>query len=84
MRNLGIVMRVLPFDTDQCFWLQDFVPGDCLIITKRGVREKGVVEKTDNGTMEVIYRTATTSGNKVKLDNVVFLKSFDKNWLKEV
>lgn len=72
----------MPFDSDQCFFIQDFVPGDSILLWRKGTRKKGVVQKIDSGNMEVIYRTENSQNNRVKLDDIIFLKPFDRDWLK--
>ncbi len=78
---IGDTSYKVPFDSDQCFFIQDFIPGDSIIAWRRGVRTKGVVQKTDSGSAEVLYRTASGTTAKATLDNIIFLKPFDRNWL---
>jgi len=72
----------VPFDSDQCFFVQDFVPGDSLLLWKKGARVRAVVQKVDTSSMEIVFRTSTTENNRAKLDDIIFLKELDKTWLK--
>lgn len=69
-----------PFDSNFCFAIQDFSPGDSIIVLVENSREKAIVESVDSGKMLVGYSTSSGNGYAV-LDDIVFLDSPQVGWL---
>ena len=66
-----------------CFDIKDFRSMDSITVympeTKSKV--KGVVTDTDNTSREITFNTLTENGLKTNINNICFLKEYDKNWL---
>lgn len=71
-----------PFDKHRCFFIKDFKPGDSITVkTGRDSQERGVVEKIDMKTLEVIYKTSSSSGKKAFTSEIISLGRHRPDWI---
>jgi len=75
-------MKGYPFDKHRCFFIKDFNPGDSITIRKNNnTLERGIVEKVDMNSLEVIYKTADASGNRAFTNEIASLSRYNPGWL---
>lgn len=70
-----------PFDMDHCFYIQDFVKGDAVIIRSGRDRVKGVVESVNLARNTVVWKNANGIENECSLEEICFLQSHTHGWL---
>ena len=70
-----------PFDEHRCFYIKDFRKGDSIRVRVKGELVKGIVTDIDLNTMEVVYKTSSSEGNRTFLDDIGSLESYQKDWL---
>jgi hypothetical protein len=67
-----------------CFAINDFKKLDSVTVylpkEKRKIR--GVITDINASNYEIVINTKTKSGIKSPIDSVIYLKEYDKNWLK--
>lgn len=69
-------------DENHCFFIQDFMPGDSLIVKiGEDSREKGVVEFVDDRSMKVGYMNTEGEIKTAVLNDIVMLQGPVKGWL---
>lgn len=75
--------RTKPCDSNYCFFIQDFIPGDALIVREEGRydRTKAVVSSVDNKRMLIHYERADGTSGSVGLNEIVFLGPPRVDWL---
>lgn len=70
-----------PYDRHYCFFIQDFWPGDCIIVKSKEKRIRGVVEKADHNTMLIQYRDTENELSVASINDIILLQPFQRNWL---
>lgn len=80
---MGYKNRNKPCDSNYCFFIQDFIPGDALIVREgsRYDRTKAVVSSVDNKRMLIHYEKADGSKGSADLNEIVFLGPPERDWL---
>jgi hypothetical protein len=75
-------MKGFPFDKHRCFFIKDFSPGDSITIRKNNnTLERGVVEKVDMKSLEVIYKISDSTVKRAFTNQISSLSSYDPKWL---
>lgn len=66
-----------------CFDIKDFKNMDSITVYDPSTKEKlkGVVTGTDTMSREITFNTLHSNGLKTSINNVLFLKEYDRNWL---
>ena len=66
-----------------CFDIKDFQNMDSITVydpeTKGKIR--GIVTGTDSTSRDITYNTFNANGLKTNINNILFLKEYDKSWL---
>lgn len=69
-------------DSDGCFAIQDFQPGDCIIVNlSSGDRVRGVVVRADYRSNQITYNTAKGSNYRTSIESIVMLQGPKRRWL---
>ena len=74
-----------PYENNfNCFSIKDFRKSDSVTVylPNKKTRIKGVVTSINESNYEIIINTKTQPMLKTSIDNVIYLKEYDKNWLK--
>ena len=66
-----------------CFQINDFRKMDSIIVYMPSTEEKvrGVVTDVITESNEIVFNTSTENKLTTKMNNIVFLKEYDKTWL---
>jgi hypothetical protein len=66
-----------------CFDIKDFKNMDSITVYDPETKEKvkGVVTGTDTMSREITFNTLHSNGVKTNINNVLFLKEYDREWL---
>jgi hypothetical protein len=66
-----------------CFDIKDFKSMDSITVYMPETKSKikGVVTDSDNTSREITFNTSTENGLKTNINNICFLKEYDRNWL---
>ena len=66
-----------------CFQIRDFKTMDSIIVylPKEKKKVKGVVVDVDTQNNKVIFNTSNENSLSAPMNNIVFLKDYDKLWL---
>lgn len=75
------VYRLSSHDRHYCFFIQDFWPGDCIIVRVNKQKVRGIVDHADYDTMKIHYRTAENNRCVASLNDIVLLKPHERGWL---
>lgn len=69
-------------DSDGCFAIQDFQPGDCIIVNlSGGSRVRGIVDRADYRTNQITYHTNAGSNYRTSIESIVMLQGPKRRWL---
>ncbi len=68
-------------DSDGCFAIQDFQPGDCIIVGLPNQRIRGVVDRADYRTNQITYHTASGKNHRTSIESIVMLQGPNRRWL---
>ena len=90
MKNVELIkiekkeLRGRPFDEHRCFHIKDFNRGDSIRVKFRRNDKpiRGVVTSVDLEANVISYKTAEEEGNRVTIDKIVTLESYNRDWLK--
>ena len=68
-----------------CFDIKDFKNMDSITvyIPDTESRVRGVVTGTDTTSREITFNTFNENGLKTSINNILFLKEYDRNWLEQ-
>jgi hypothetical protein len=75
-----------PYDEFNCFHIKDFEAGDCIRVNSRsrkGERERGVVESVDYSSNVINYHTADGSICMAIVEDIISLEERRSGWLAE-
>jgi len=69
-------------DSDGCFAIQDFQPGDCIIVNlSGGERVRGVVDRADYRINQITYHTNSGKNYRTSIESIVMLQGPNRRWL---
>lgn len=77
-------MRRAPYhDEHFCFFMDDFKPGDSLIMldSKTKERIRGVVTSVDIATKHILWVDGVGIKHRSTVNEVVYLNTYDSGWL---
>lgn len=71
------------WDRNFCFNIDDFKVGDSLLVRAKGSRIKGRVESVNKKEMLVLYRTAENELRSARLNDIILLDVYRKDWFRK-
>jgi hypothetical protein len=80
MADNGVAFR-RPCDYDACFYIQDFMKGDSIIVKSGSDRERGIVDGADYKLMKVVYSNSDGEQKKAGLNDIILLQGPTGGWL---